>query len=332
MFTATLGVFLLGLVVSLAGGFVGAAIGANYAFAVTGISVFVAWGLFAATGSGAGFDFLAFGPFMGPHIAFAGGVAAAAYAGSRGLTDGRDVSEPLARLGRPKILMVGALFGMAGYLIQIGIAQLPWFGSHTDSVALTVFISAVLARLFFGGSLFHPEKMNQGAKGFWGRIAPNNESFWLTWQQRPAQYLAIGAFFGILGGGSAIALSTFFPGADAWAHTFAFGFSAIVVLFLILGHEMPIQHHVTIIGGLAAVKFMPILAGDGFVWGDWGETIAWLAVASLLIGAVFGMISAFLGELQSNLFHIRGKTHIDPPAMAIWVSTTLVLTTAALFS
>ncbi|MHA6524803.1 hypothetical protein [Tessaracoccus sp. G1721] len=331
MFTASLGVFLLGLVVSLAGGFVGAAIGANYAFAVTGICVFVSWGLFAATGSSIGFDFLAFGPFMGPHVAFAGGVAAAAFAQRRQLADGRDVSEPLARLGRPMVLAVGASFGMAGYVIQIGIAQLPWFGGHTDSVALTVFLSAVLARLLFGGSLLHPEKMNKDARGFWGRIASNDESFWLKWQQRPSQYLPIGAFFGLLGAGSSLALATFIPGADAWAHTFAFGFSAIVVLFLILGHEMPVQHHITIIGGLAAVKFMPIVAGDGFAWGDWGDEVAWFALGALAIGAVFGMISAFLAELQSNLFHVRGKTHIDPPAMAIWVTTTLVLTTAGLF-
>ncbi|CAL8977919.1 hypothetical protein TESS_TESS_01470 [Tessaracoccus sp. O5.2] len=331
MFTATLGVFLLGLVVALAGGFVGAAIGANYAFGVTGICVFVSWGLFAATGSGAGFDFLAFGPFMGPHIAFAGGVAAAAFAHNRGYADGRDVSEPLARLGRPSVLLVGAVFGLLGYLTQIGISMLPWFGTHTDSVALTVFLSAVAARLVFGGgSLLNPEKMNRDASSLWRRIASNDESFWLKWQQRPAQYLTLGAFFGILGGGSSIALATFFPGAEAWAHTFAFGFSAVVILFLILGHEMPVQHHITIIGGLAAIKFMPILAGSGFTWGEWGDQISWVAVAALLIAALFGMLSAFLAELQSNLLHVRGTTHIDPPAMAIWVSTTIVLTVAGI--
>lgn len=333
MFTATLGVFFLGLIVSLAGGFVGAAIGANYAFAMTGFSVFVSWGLFVATGESAGFDFLAFGPFMGPHIAFAGGVAAAAFAHSRGYADGRDVSEPLARLGRPSVLLVGALFGMGGYLTQIGVSKIPWFGSNTDSVAFVVFLSAVVARLVFGGgSLLNPERMNNEATSFWGRIAPNAKSHWLRYQEKAPQYLAIGAFFGILGGGSAIALATFYPGADQWAHTFAFGFSAVVVLFLILGHQMPVQHHVTIIGGLAAVKFMPIIIGSDFAWGEWGETVRIGAVLALLVAALFGMLSAFLGEFQSRVFHQRGNTHIDPPAMAIWVSTTIVLTAAAIFS
>lgn len=332
MFTATLGVFLLGLIVSLAGGFVGAAIGANYAFAMTGFMVFVSWGLFAATGSGAGFDFLAFGPFMGPHIAFAGGVAAAAYAHKKGYADGRDVSEPLARLGKPSVLLVGAGFGLFGYLAQIGVSRIPWFGAHTDSVAFVVVLSAVIARLVFGGGkLLHRDKFNPGATSFWQQIAPNNEHFWLRWQEKAGQYLAIGAFFGILGGGSAIALATFYPGAEAWAHTLAFGFSAVVVLFLILGHNMPVQHHVTIIGGLAAVKFMPIVAGAGFHWGEWGDSIRLAAVGALVIAALFGMLSAFLAEFQSRLVHQRGTTHIDPPAMAIWVSTTLVLGLASLF-
>lgn len=332
MFTTTLGIFLLGLTVALAGGFVGAAIGANYAFAMTGFSVFAAWGMYIGSGSGAGFDFLAFGPFMGPHVAFAGGVAAAAYAHSRGLADGRDVSEPLARLGRPSVLLVGAAFGLFGYLTQIAISFIPWFGSNTDSVALTVVISAVVARLLFGGGLVRRDRMNPATRGFWARIAPDEANHWLRYQEKAPQYLTIGAFFGILGGGSAIALATYFPGAEQWAHTFAFGFSALVVLFLILGHGMPVQHHVTIIGGLAAVKFMPLIAGDAFTWGEWGETIRWAAVLALVVAALFGMVSAFLGEFQSRLVHQRGATHIDPPAMAIWVSTTLVLATAALFS
>ena len=84
MFTTSVGVFVFGLL---------AAIGGNYAFVLTGFCVLASWGVFAATGNTFGLDYLAFGPFMGPHIAFAGGVAAAIYARYRGhLGDGKDVN------------------------------------------------------------------------------------------------------------------------------------------------------------------------------------------------------------------------------------------------
>lgn len=72
MFTTSVGVFVFGLLATIAGGAVGAAIGGNYAFVLTGFCVLASWGVFAATGNTFGLDYLAFGPFMGPHIAFAG--------------------------------------------------------------------------------------------------------------------------------------------------------------------------------------------------------------------------------------------------------------------
>lgn len=162
MFTASLGVFLFGLLAAVAGGAVGAAIGGNYAFVLVGFCVLASWGIFAATGSTFGFDYLAFGPFMGPHIAFAGGVAAAVYARYKGhMADGKDVNSPLAGLGRPAVLVVGAVFGVLGYLFQIGVSHVPWFGSHTDSIAFTVLCSGLLARIVFGGA---PARACSGAR------------------------------------------------------------------------------------------------------------------------------------------------------------------------
>jgi hypothetical protein len=58
---------------------------------------------------------VAFGPVFGPHIAFAGGVAAAAYAARRGeLDDGADIITPLAGLATLDVLLVGGVFGAAG--------------------------------------------------------------------------------------------------------------------------------------------------------------------------------------------------------------------------
>jgi len=356
MFTASFGIFLFGLIAAAAGGALGAAIGGNYAFGFTGLMILAAFGVLAATGSDVWFNYVAFGPFFGPHVAFAGGAAAAAYAANAKhykvpnahLADsdvpqtGKDVSEPLARLNRPDVLLVGSLFGMAGYAVKIGIDNIPWLGSHTDTVALTVIISGIAARLAFGGSLMNPEKYNAGATSFFEKIAPNAENAWLRYQERPSQFITIGVLFGMAAGAVSIAISTI-DGFAAWAQTLPFAMSAVVIFWLILGHQMPVQHHATIIAGLFAVKFFPILVGGSeFNWqGAWldaGAAGAWdsntwmMAAVTVLLAGVAGAFSMALAELSARLFYDRGNNHIDPPAMAIWISTILVLGGAGLFN
>ncbi|MEZ5200767.1 MAG: hypothetical protein R2742_05395 [Micropruina glycogenica] len=328
MFTSDIAIFLLGLIAAIFGGYFGAAIGGNFAFTLTGFMILFSWGIFAVGGSDIGFNYVAFGPVMGPHITFAAGVAGAAYAMHKGLIEsGRDATSPLARLGRLDVLLVGAAFGAFGYLFNIGLSFIPWFGSHIDTVALTVFTSNVLARLIWGNGLLSPQNYNKGATSFMKKIAPNDTYFWLRYQEKPGQYLPLGFFAGGMAAAVSIMLAHYVQGGSAWAQTLPFAISAIIIGFLILGAEMPVQHHITIIGGLAAVKFMPVLAGAGFEWNATWTSATWMvAIGAVLIGCVFGMISAFLGEFQSQLFHQRGTTHVDPPAAAIWVSTLLVLT------
>ncbi|HOQ53249.1 MAG TPA: hypothetical protein PLF56_06505, partial [Micropruina sp.] len=197
MFTSDIVIFLLGLIAAIFGGYFGAAIGGNFAFTLTGFMILFSWGIFAVGGSDIGFNYVAFGPVMGPHITFAAGVAGAAYAMHKGLIEsGRDASSPLARLGRLDVLLVGAAFGAFGYLFNIGLSFIPWFGSHIDSVALTVFTSNVLARLIWGNGLLSPQNYNKGATSFMKKIAPNDTYFWLRYQEKPGQYLPLGFFAG----------------------------------------------------------------------------------------------------------------------------------------
>ncbi|MCR2052396.1 hypothetical protein NSA19_05960 [Actinomyces bowdenii] len=355
MFTASLGIFLFGVILALAGGAIGASIGGNYAFVLTGFSVIFSWGVFAFTGSTFAFDYIAFGPFMGPHIAFAGGAAGAIYAAYRGyMKDGKDVNSPLAGLGRPDVLLVGAAFGVLGYLLQIGIAMIPWFGGHTDSVALTVLLSGMTARVAFGGtrlfsgSLHDAHKFEEGKRGL-AKIAPGTNGRWLEWQEKPGQVITIGSFFGAAAGG----VSLFLAGnvgarltelgmdgslAAALANTFPFAISAVIILFLITNRSMPVQHHVTNIGGLATIQFFPILMGSTFATFQWTATSTWdsrtwmLAIVAVLIGGVFGVVAACFGELAARLWYNRGTSHIDPPAGAIWICNTIVVSLAALLA
>lgn len=354
MFLSSGVVFCIGLILALAGGAVGAAIGGNYAFVLTGFAVLASWGIFAATGSSFGLDYIAFGPFMGPHIAFAAGAAAAIYAAYKGyLGDGKDVNSPLAGLGKPDVVWVGALFGAGGYIVQAGISQIPWFGGHTDSVALTVLLSGIAARIIFGGkagaglfrgSLHTGHLLDKSASG-WSKFKPGPNGRWLEWQEKPSQLFAIGTLFGLAAGGFSLAVATgvgthlsrtfgddVANSAIGAANSLVFGFSAIIILFLITNRNMPVQHHVTNIAGLAAILFFQV-AGGKFIW---PETTAiadgfkqWFAandtaiLVALLASIIGGLVAAFLGEVFARLWYNRGTSHIDPPAAAIWVSNTL---------
>ena len=361
MFDPGIASYLLGLVVAIAGGFFGAAIGGNFAFAITGFAVLTSFGIYLGTDSTAGFTYLAFGPFAGPHIAFAGGVGAAAYAARRGYADGKDATSPLARLGKPDVLWVGAAFGVFGYVVQNLITKIPWFGTHTDSVALTVVLSAIVARILARGSFLSPEKYND-SPSFFGKIAPTEDAAWLRYQEKPKQYLSLGAMFGVLAGGATLFIALAFPGLAATgnAQTFVFAISAICVMFLILGAQMPVTHHITISAGLGAVAFLPLLANSlvselsgatfweklssnkislaslfdpnhesyGLLSEEAKGRLMMMAIVALLVAAVVGMLAAWLAEFQARLFYNRGNTHFDPPAAAIWIANTIIVSLA----
>ncbi len=323
------------LLVAAAGGFFGACVGGNFSFVITGFAGLAATAAGVAGGadvSGFLFSYVAFGPFTGPHIAFAGAVAGSAYAAMRGYTDnGKDIAQPLARLGKPDVLLVGAATGVLGWVLNSFVfGKIPWLGGHTDSVALTVAVLGIGARLAFADrSLLNPEHYNTSGNKF----APHEGYAWVRYQEKPSQLMVLGIFPGLLGAAVALLLAVNFPGVGMSAAAFPWAISAITIFFLNIGYNSPVTHHMTIIGGLGAIVFYPILAGQTVISGatlhglkldtplgvDYG-----MAVGAILIGAAFSTLSAFIGELSARLFQDRGKTHIDPPAVAIFLATTLI--------
>lgn len=298
----------LSLLLALGGGFFAAAIGALHSFIFTGFMVIAGTGIIVAGGSADFLNTVAFGPVFGPHVAFAGGVAAAAYAARRTKdVGGKDIGVPLISVEKPDVLIVGALFGAGGYLVQLGVAKIPWFGTHTDTVAFTVFVSALIVRVFIGRtSIFG--NLPEGAG--WGRFAPKDETAWVRYHEKfvPNTILGLGA--GLFSAGTALKLHELYP--DAVPTQFlVFGLSAASLLFLSLGLSFPVTHHITIIAGVGAVTFLPIVDGNYIV--------------ALIIGTLFGMMAAWFAELGARLFHDHGNTHIDPPATAIWPATLVVL-------
>ena len=346
------------LIAAAAGGFFGAAIGALQSFIFCGVTVLLGVvGLFG-NASASFIGYVAFGPVFGPHIAFAGGVAAVAYASKRGYANGKDIVTPMITLGKTDVLLVGAGFGVLGYLLHAGIVAIPWFGGHTDAVAVTVIVSAIIARFAFGtagltGVLpnsrrakprsldalqavsgqprYAPAELDQAELGQaelledlpphvtgWSRFAPTETGNWVRHQETFAAHSMLGLFAGGMSAGIGLMIVRDFPSAAGVAATVGFGISAVSLLFLSLGMSVPVTHHMTLIGGLAAVSFLPVVNGN--------------MIAALLIGAIFGMLAAWLGEFFARFWHSHGDTHIDPPASAIWLMTTLVLGSVAVLS
>ncbi|AEH36926.1 hypothetical protein [Halopiger xanaduensis] len=316
--------FVVLLIAALAGGAFGAALGALPSFVFTGFVVFLGEGLAvlegeigAAEAIGAGdiatgiTGTIGFGAVTGPHIAFAGGVAATAYAGKKYPEmepDGWDYhfgKDILYAFGtKPDILAVGAIFGVIGMLFT---RVMDGVGFPTDNIALSVVATAFLARIVFdyplvgkvGGSSvldmspFEREEKRVAADGGveTDRLATEP---WLPHQYEWSGVATIGVVGGLLGGFIWLETGSIFLG---------YAISAMSLLFLNLGVEkIPVTHHITLLGSTGAVIAASVVGSDPVI---------------LLVAGAFGAISALIGELSQRVFYSHSGTHVDPPAMAI---------------
>jgi hypothetical protein len=108
----------------------------------------------------------------------------------------------------------------------------------------------------------------------------------------------LGLFAGGLGAGIGLMIVRDFPPAAGVAATVGFGISVVSLLFLSLGMSVPVTHHMTLIGGLAAVSFLPVVNGN--------------MIAALLIGAILGMVAACLGRVLCALL-AQSRRHPNRP-------------------
>lgn len=306
------------ILAAFAGGAFGASIGALPAFVFTGFMV-IAGEAAAFVGSNTAFGAgltgtIAFGPVFGPHIAFAGGVAAAAYAAKKGKIESgfayhnaKDITYALGT--DPKVLSVGGVFGILGLVIGRVSSQLalPW-----DPLAMGVVLSAVATRLVFrypligstrGKGLLDMSPFEEDEKRGDSDDSRLAVEPWLSQEYKWANVSIIGFAAGLLGGFIALATGSPF---------LAFGISAASLLFLELGVEnFPVTHHMTLPSSTAALA----------VFGGVPATGTFNAVIALAVAGLFGIFGAVVGELVERIFYSHSDTHFDPPAAAIVVTT-----------
>jgi len=293
------------LAAAFGGGVFGALAGAMFSFIFTGMTALIGIAIALSGGGEMFLNEVAFGPFFGPHIGFAGGAAASAYLGRkkrkilektkaesylgteevykhtnerdqkdlRKLVDGEDVTTPLYKSNNSIALLIGGLFGMFGYSLNYLFSEIWAF--PMDTVAFVVFISAVITRFTFGST------------GFLGRF-PKNEP---RYDSAKKELLFTTIWSAGLSAVTAYIVLMF----DI--HTIGFAISAASLIFLYFNVDFPVTHHVTMTAGFAAVTF-------GNIW----------------IPILFGICAAISGALTERTINTYVDTHIDMPAtmIALW--------------
>ncbi|MGL5313491.1 MAG: hypothetical protein ACRC92_09610 [Peptostreptococcaceae bacterium] len=299
---------ILALVAAFGGGAFGALIGALPAFILTGAICIAGAAISLAGGPDLVVGNVAFGSFLGPHIAFAGGAAAAAFAANmRGtkkavsstgevietvndVPNGADICLSLNITGDYKVLIAGGVFGILGFLIHYLYTNV--LGLATDTVAMTVATSGIIARLLLGRT------------GLTGKFTGEGKRVYFSTGKAFVYNVVMGLILGIVVSYVAASLSN--AGVpDTVLSSFpvlCFGISAFSLIFAQTGSAVPGTHHITLIGALAAVN-----SGNP------------------LMGVLFAVISTLIGDFALNTFNSHNDSHIDPPAIAIFICTFIIL-------
>lgn len=343
--------FVAGMAIAaFGGGLFGAVLGALPAFILCGFMVIAGeaaniasraagveaadiglWGL-GVTGQ------LGFGPLFGPHVAFAGGVAATAYAARQGYMDSgwayHDAKNILTAFSshRTDVLVVGGLFGSLGYLFTYASEQLlaaPW-----DPVAMGVVFSAVVHRLAFGYDLMGTpagdgffdlspfergeRRAADGGDGPQERLAAEP---WLDWQYEWSGVAVLGVGVGIAGGFIYWATGSPYLGFGISAASLIFMNASVDDDFADVQVTVPVTHHITLPASTAPMAYAGLALPE-----SWPSAIASEVTLFevLVLGAIFGLLGALAGEVIERLFYAHGDTHFDPPATSIAFTTFVI--------
>jgi hypothetical protein len=323
------------LVAAFAGGVFGAAVGALQSFALAGLFVVVGelYALAVETVGGTpAVDItgsIAFGPVLGPHVAFAGGAGAVAYAARKGYLDADFDYHPAKNVvtglgSRPDVLAVGGAFGVVGHLVTAGAGAL---AVPVDPVALGVVGSAFAHRLALGYSVIgarpgqlldmSPFEARAAADGgaTSGTVDEGSHAVepWLPYQYRWGHVAALGVAMGALGGYVAYVTASPF---------LAFGISVVALAFLCAGvADIPVTHHMTLPASTAALALVdapateltPTLVQESLALGP-----------VVVVGVTFGLLGALAGEFLQRVLYAHAETHLDPPAASIVVTSLLL--------
>lgn len=283
---------ILPFILAFFGGVFASAIGGATSFILFGFLGIIGIGLLVATGSDVFLNSVALSPIFGPHAAFAGGVAAAAYVGKLSRENkligadgksaepfsGGNIFAPLVTTGNIGALIVGGIFGVIGFTILYVLDNV--VGLAADNIAIAVVGTNIIARLVFGdGELLSdlPKEANK-----LGMIT-DNLAFNILWSFSLA--VVMGTIIDVI-----------------QIPLFGFVLGAFGLIFIVAGIKFPMIHHIALIGGMA-------MQVTGNIW----------------LAGVFGVIAMLLCDTIGVTFNANAKSHIDPPAGAIIILSLILL-------
>ena len=265
------------------GGVFASIIGGTNAFVFTGITGLLGVISKMSGGGDLFLNTLAMGPMFSPNIAFNGGVVALALYkrvfDTEDLVNGTDTFMPLFQFKNPLVLVAGGVTGTLGFLFNYYLVTVLNF-SLIDTVALTIFIFNIATRLLIGKSGLIPEYDKSENKYL---DVNKNILFTIVWS------------FGL-------ALVASYVAKMLETELVGFYISAASLVFLSLGKKIPGTHHITILAGIATLKFGNVFAG-----------------------ALVGVIAAVMGEYFDVTFNKNADTLIDMPSAIIAIISFLVL-------
>jgi hypothetical protein len=305
------------VLITFAGGIMGAAFGGLFAFVICAFLVFA--GCLVVLSGGSDFVLLqaGLGPIFGPHVGgFTSGVVAATYAaGVRKNHPGgaaKDILSPLMDSSWD-VLLVGGLAALVSHAVLQVLGTIP-FIKMFDCIALTVVLVPMAARLLFQKELPFGSAASIKEHGLLG--TGNYAISWAPWNALPSRMVVLGLAGGLLSGGVAMGLKGILapmvakgtiPAVDAFVVPLLITWSiaGIMLIGLNLGtgtiQKFPIWHNIALMGALSYLRF-----------------------DSLLIAGIVGILAAFLQELMARLFWNHGSNHIDPPAAMAAVGTLVI--------
>jgi len=314
------------LLAAFAGGALGAALGAVPTLSLAGLFVVLGevtpgetgplQGSPTAAGENPLTALVGLGPALGPHVAFAGGVAATAYAARKGYLDtdfeyheAKHVTLPLG--SRPDVLVVGGVFGVVGYwLTQLSLR----LGAPWEPVAASVVLSGLLHRLTLGyplvghlsTSLFDMSPYETGerrlpADGSGGE-STSGRLVVEPWQPAHYQWPSVGLL------GVVVGLFSGYLAVETGSPYLAFGLALATLAFAAAGVDgVPVTHHVALPAGVAALALPSV-----------GPAVA------LVVAAVFGLLGGLVGEFAQRLLYAHADTHLAPSFVSIFVTSVLI--------
>jgi hypothetical protein len=211
---------------------------------------------------------------------------------------------------------VGAAFGILGSLVQDGVLLIPGFNSLTNASALSVVLTAVLARLAFGSTGLVGARP---ADAFgWRAYRPDAKHAWLPYQQAPRMAVTLGLFVGALTAWASVALLAAYPGVTG-------------VLYTRPPHRAPAQasrtllpgeaERLTLHGDRSSASGMATVAAARYSWCDQFSSRAWSA-SSAQQRPIVGVFNTRVASLEAALRPAGPPLMLSPLSRAMsWLSS-----------